>query len=180
MCATLLLKVIQIHPDYQKAYRILSMQCHATQAVLWTSRVCKGCKCNQRLERGGTCWLLKLRWMGTQRVQIKGVLLWLIRRACRAYTRDFYSALAALVGPVQNSFPHRTLFQCLCPHCQASWASSRAGLPISKYVSLVVTLGTLLRGLRSHIRMTWLTGSQLLSSTWLATEFLYLSASSSY
>jgi hypothetical protein len=34
----------------------------------------------ERLERGGgPCWLLKLRWMGTQRVQMKGVLPWLVR-----------------------------------------------------------------------------------------------------
>jgi hypothetical protein len=33
---------------------------------------------------------------------MKGVLSWLVRWACRAGTRDFYSALAALVGPVQN------------------------------------------------------------------------------
>jgi hypothetical protein len=40
--------------------------------------------------------------MGTQRVQIKAVLpFWF---AGRAGTRDFCSALAALVGPVQNIF----------------------------------------------------------------------------
>jgi hypothetical protein len=59
----------------------------------------------ERLERGGgPCSLLKLRGMGTQRVQMQGVLPWLVRWACRAGTRDFYSALAALVGPVQNIF----------------------------------------------------------------------------
>ncbi len=41
--------------------------------------------------------------MGTQRVQMKGVLPWLVRWASRADTRDFCSALAALVGPVQNT-----------------------------------------------------------------------------
>jgi hypothetical protein len=40
--------------------------------------------------------------MGTQSVQKKGVLPWLVRCACRAGTRDFFSALAALVSPVQN------------------------------------------------------------------------------
>jgi hypothetical protein len=50
--------------------------------------------------------------------------------ACRAGTR-VCSALAALVGPVQNNF--------LCPHRPASRAGSRAGSPISKYVSLVGT-----------------------------------------
>jgi hypothetical protein len=42
--------------------------------------------------------------MGTQGEQIKGVLPLLVPWACRASTRDFCSALAALVGPVQNSF----------------------------------------------------------------------------
>jgi hypothetical protein len=36
--------------------------------------------------------------------QMKGVLSWLVRWACRTGTRDFCSALAALVGPVQNIF----------------------------------------------------------------------------
>jgi hypothetical protein len=44
----------------------------------------------------------------------------------------FCSALAALVGPVQNIFfPHLTLFQFLCLHRPASWAGSRAGSPVS-------------------------------------------------
>ncbi len=45
--------------------------------------------------------------MGTQSVQMKGVLSflsWLVRWACRAGTRDFCSALAAVDGPVQNAF----------------------------------------------------------------------------
>jgi hypothetical protein len=42
--------------------------------------------------------------MGTQRVLMKGVLPWLVRRACRAGTRDFYPVLAALVGQVQKYF----------------------------------------------------------------------------
>ncbi len=56
------------------------------------------------VERVGPCWLLKLRWMGTQGVHMKGVLPRLVRWACRARTRDFCPALAALVGPVQNIF----------------------------------------------------------------------------
>jgi hypothetical protein len=35
---------------------------------------------------------------------MKGVLSWLVRWACRAGTRDFCSALAVLVGQVQNIF----------------------------------------------------------------------------
>jgi hypothetical protein len=42
--------------------------------------------------------------MGTQRVQMKGVLPWLVRWACRAGTRDFCPAFAAPVCPVQNIF----------------------------------------------------------------------------
>ncbi len=41
--------------------------------------------------------------MGTQRVQMKGVLPWLVRWIRRRRTRDFCTALAALDGPVQNS-----------------------------------------------------------------------------
>jgi len=64
------------------------------------------------LERGDPCWLLKLRWMGTQRVQMKGVLPWLPGWACRASTRDFCSAWAALVGLIKNYFcSHRSLHQ---------------------------------------------------------------------
>ncbi len=47
---------------------------------------------------------------------MKGVLPWLVPLAYHAVTRDFCPALAALVGPVQNIFPHRTLFHFICPH----------------------------------------------------------------
>jgi hypothetical protein len=56
-------------------------------------------------ERGGPCWLLKLRWMGTQRGQMKGALSWLIPEvdslafSCR-YKRS-WSRLGCSVGPVQ-------------------------------------------------------------------------------
>jgi hypothetical protein len=58
----------------------------------------------ERLERGGHCRLLKLRQMGTQRVHMEGVLLWLVHRARRARTRDFCPALADLGSPVENIF----------------------------------------------------------------------------
>ncbi len=51
---------------------------------------------SESLERGGPGWLLKLRKMGTQRIQMKGVLPWSVRWAL--------CALAALVGPVQYIF----------------------------------------------------------------------------
>jgi hypothetical protein len=58
----------------------------------------------ERLDRGGPCLLLKLRQMGTQRVQMKGVFPWLVRWTCRPSTRDLRPALAALVGTVQYIF----------------------------------------------------------------------------
>jgi hypothetical protein len=60
-------------------------------------------------ERIGHCWL-KMRWMGTHGVQIKGIRPWLVRWACRAGKRDFSSALAALVCPLHNIFlfPHQS------------------------------------------------------------------------
>jgi hypothetical protein len=79
------------------------------------------------IERGAPCRLLKLRWMVTQRVQLKGVLPWLVHWACRAGTRDFCSALSALLGPVQNIF-------FLTVHYLNSFdpiAGSRAGSPFS-------------------------------------------------
>jgi hypothetical protein len=45
-----------------------------------------------------------MRQMGISRVQMKGVLPLLIRWSCRAGTKDFCPALAALVGHVQNIF----------------------------------------------------------------------------
>jgi hypothetical protein len=52
--------------------------------------------------------------------------------ACRAGTRDFCSALAALVGPVQNIFSLtvRYTLSIPFPHRPASWAGSR-GSPVS-------------------------------------------------
>ena len=52
---------------------------------------------------------------------MKGVLPWLVRWACRASTRDFYPALAALVGPVQKIFfssLQTILFHFICPIAQ--------------------------------------------------------------
>jgi hypothetical protein len=72
--------------------------------------------------------------MGTQRVQMKGVLPWLVRWARRAGSRDFYPALAALVNLVKNIFfPHSTLLQFMCPHRPATWASSRTGPPVYEF-----------------------------------------------
>ncbi len=88
----------------------------------------------ERLERDGLNWLLKL-WMGTQRVQMKEVLPWLVAWLvvpCR-YKR-FLFCHGCSSRPMQ--YPRRTLFHFLCPHRPASWACSRAGSPVSKFVSL--------------------------------------------
>jgi hypothetical protein len=50
-------------------------------------------------EMDGLCWLLKLRWMGTQRVQMKGVPPWLVRWSCRGNTRDFLFCLCCSNRP---------------------------------------------------------------------------------
>jgi hypothetical protein len=49
---------------------------------------------------------------------MKGVLPWLVRWACRASKRDFCSALAALVGPVQNIFSSLYTIQFFVPIAQ--------------------------------------------------------------
>ncbi len=90
----------------------------------------------ERPERGGPCWVLKLRWTGTHRLQMEGVPPWLVRPwARRAGTRDFI--LPWLLWSALNKlfFPHHTLFQFMCPHRPATWAGSRAGPPVSKCVS---------------------------------------------
>jgi hypothetical protein len=47
---------------------------------------------------------------------MKGVFSWWARWACRVGTRDFLSALAAQVGPVQNIiFPHCTAYTISIP-----------------------------------------------------------------
>jgi hypothetical protein len=71
--------------------------------------------------------------MGTQRVQMKGVLPWLIQWACRAGTRDFCLALAVLVGPVQNIlFLTMHYFKSFVAIAlQARQAPTRAGSPVS-------------------------------------------------
>ncbi len=60
------------------------------------------CVCQpESLERGGPCWLLKLNGE-LKEDKWKGPFLGLLGLSCS--TRDFCSALAALVGPVQNNF----------------------------------------------------------------------------
>ncbi len=57
--------------------------------------------------------------MGTQRGQMKGVLSWLARWACRAGKKYICSVFAALVCPsTKYFFPQLTLFPFLCPVAQ--------------------------------------------------------------
>jgi hypothetical protein len=85
--------------------------------------------------------MLKLRLVGTQRVQMKGVLPWLVRWACRAGTRYFCAALAALVGPMHNIFFLTVYYFIHSSRRPASCSGSRAGSPVSKYVSLAMING---------------------------------------
>ncbi len=55
--------------------------------------------------------------------------------SCRRYKR-FCSALAALVGPVQNIFSSPCAISMTLSHRPASWAGSRVGSPVSQCVSL--------------------------------------------
>jgi hypothetical protein len=54
--------------------------------------------------------------------------------------KRLYPALASVVSPEQTIyFPHRTLFQFMCPHRPAAWAGSRAVPPVSECVSPVLS-----------------------------------------
>jgi hypothetical protein len=64
--------------------------------------------------------------MGAQRGQMKEILSGLVRWTCSARTRDFFSALAALVGQVQIFVSSPFTIS-----SWAQWAGSRAGSPVS-------------------------------------------------
>ncbi len=84
----------------------------------------------ERLQRGGPCWLLKLRLICTIGVHMKGAFPWLVSWARCAVTRDFYPAMTALVGPVQIFFSSPYTFHFIYSYRLASWASSRAVSPV--------------------------------------------------
>ncbi len=111
----------------------------------------------ERLEMGGPCWLLKLRWMGTHRVQMKGFIPWLFRWASRAGSRDFCSALAVPFGPSPKYFfPHRTLF-------------SIPFSPIGQQAGQAVVLGRL-----SLNMCLWVKYWGRLDGPWMFLYYLYL------
>jgi hypothetical protein len=66
---------------------------------------------HQETREGWPLVLLKLRHLGAHRVQMKGVLPWLVCWACRADTRDFLCLGCSSRPAVQNMFfPTRIIF----------------------------------------------------------------------
>ncbi len=93
-------------------------------------------------ERDGPCWLLKLSWVRTQRVQMKGFLPWLVPLGSSGRYKRLYPTLAALVSPVQNIlFPQRAYFNLCVPIAQQVVVQGRLSLKIclqgSKSVSVL-------------------------------------------
>ncbi len=86
----------------------------------------------ETIERVGHCWLLRLSWMGTQRVQLKQgpSLIGSLGLSCR-YKRLVFSFSCSSRPSTKYFFPQRTLFQFLCPLRPASWAGSRAESPVN-------------------------------------------------
>ncbi len=72
---------------------------------------------------------------------MRGVLPWLDRWACRAGTRDFCSALAALIGRVQNIvFLNVHFFNFLVPIAQQARQAAVLDRQSLVHMSLVYTL----------------------------------------
>ncbi len=69
----------------------------------------------ERLERSGPCWLLKLRWIGTQRVQMKTSLVGSLGLLCQ-YKRLLFCLGCSGRPRTKYFFPRRTLFQLFCLH----------------------------------------------------------------
>ncbi len=115
---------------------------HYLKATLWRTELYSDWETrphnrvlSERLERRSPCWLLKLRHMGNQRVQMKGVLPWLVRWACRAGTRDFCPALAASRRPSTKYFlpfpaHYFSSFVFIAQQTRQAVVLGRLGLPI--------------------------------------------------
>ncbi len=87
--------------------------------------------------RGGPCWLLKLSWMGTQRAQMKGSLPWMVNLNLSCRYKRFLLCLGCCSRPhTKYFFPHRTVFQFLCPHRPAAGEAAVLG-----HLSLIMSLG---------------------------------------
>jgi hypothetical protein len=89
----------------------------------------------ERLKRCGPCWLLKLRWMGTQRVQIKHTKL--VHWACHEI---FVLPCLLWLAQCKIFFLPVHYFNSFVPAAQQAGAGSRAGSPVSYYMSLVLAL----------------------------------------
>ncbi len=81
--------------------------------------------------------------MGTQRVQMKGVLPWLVGWACNAGASDFCPAFVCSIRPsAKYFFSHHTLFQCICPIAQQDGQAAVLGrLSLLVCVSGIPTSG---------------------------------------
>ncbi len=108
--------------------------------VVGTERPSSGRRRPERLESGGPCWLLKLRWMGTQEPKWRGPsLVGSLGLSCR-YRRFLFCPVCSS-RPVQKFFSSRyTISIPLSPSLsKLAMVGSRAGLPVSKYLSLEKT-----------------------------------------
>ncbi len=85
-------------------------------------------------ERGGSYWLLKLRWMVTHRVQI-GLVGWFVGLVMPVQ-ETFILPWLLWSAQFKKNFPHRTLCPFMCPYCPVTWEGSRAGPSFSECVSL--------------------------------------------
>ncbi len=98
--------------------------------------------CHIRRDQRGVS--VKTEVVGTQRVQMKGVLPCLIRSGCFEGTRYFYPTLAGLVGLIQSIFfliVHFFISFHLSP-LPSTWAGCHAGSPVSQCVCLAISLKT--------------------------------------
>ncbi len=89
------------------------------------------------------------------------ILPWLVGSlvlSCR-YKRFLFNLGSSSRHSSKYFFPHHTLFPFLCPHRPASWAGSRAGLPVSQYLSLVLITTVLCSGATTARVTTWRTRS---------------------
>jgi hypothetical protein len=88
----------------------------------------------ERLESGGPCWLLKLRWMGTRRVQMNGILTWLVGSlglSCR-YKRFFFCLGCSSRPSTKYFFTIVHFFNFFVPNAQqAGQAAVRGRLSLS-------------------------------------------------
>jgi hypothetical protein len=77
--------------------------------------------------------------MEAQRLQIKWVLPWFVGLVVPV--QEIFVLPWLLVSPVQNIFILAVhYFNSFVPHRPVSWESSRAGSPVSYYMSLVLAL----------------------------------------